>query len=339
RLIKSGKLKAIIDNGIMGLTSNPTIFQKAVAASDIYKEQIEELAKAGKSAKEIYDAVTISDVREAADLLEDVYLTTGKIDGYVSIEVYPEYAHDPAKTIEYARDVYKRINRKNIMIKVPGTREGYEAVKALIKEGISVNVTLLFSVEHYRPAALAYIDGLRERVKGNKDIKDIRSVASVFISRIDTRCDKILDEKGEGALKGRAAVANTRMVYQAFKDLFSAENFDDLRKKGAEVQRPLWASTSAKNPVYKDIKYVEELVAKDTVNTIPHATMEAYLDHGEPQLNIEDGLDGVKNDLEKFKALGIDMTGLCQSIQDDGVDAFQRSFDDLIGAIEKETKR
>ncbi len=335
-LIISGGLNEFIENGIMGLTSNPTIFEKAVAASNIYDQQIRNLAKEGKGAREIYDAVTILDVQKAADLLKDVYIRTNKVDGYVSIEVYPEYAHDPENTIRYAKYIYERINRENIMIKVPGTKNGYEAVRALIREGINVNVTLLFSVEHYERAALAYMEGLQDRMKNGKPIEEIASVASIFVSRIDTKCDNVFEERKTDSLKGKIAVANTKMIYQRFKELFSDKNFDDLKRSGGRIQRPLWASTGTKNPAYSDVKYVEELIGKDTINTIPHATMEAFLDHGRPNLTIEEDLTGARELLEELRKVNIDISQVCQTIQDEGVTAFQASFDKLIDTIQKE---
>lgn len=333
RLIASGGLKQIIENGIMGLTSNPTIFEKAVAASDIYNKQIEMLAKRRMSPKEIYDEITISDVRDAADLLKDIYIKSGRIDGYVSIEVYPEYAHSAKDTISYAKMLFNKIKRENIMIKVPGTKGGCEAVRALVRDGINVNVTLLFSLAHYERAASAYIDGLRDRIKDGRIVKGIASVASVFISRIDTWIDKMLDEKKDPLLRGKAAVANTKLIYQRFKELFGYKNFGDLRRKGAFVQRPLWASTSTKDPSYSDVKYVDELIGRDTINTIPHTAMDAFLDHGRPSLTIEKDVSGAQDILRNLSGLGIDITSACQAIQDDGVKAFQASFDKLIAAI------
>ncbi len=335
RLLRDGRLKNIVDQGIMGLTSNPSIFQKALSASDIYKEDIDCLKSEGKSPKEIYDKVTIADVRGAADILRSVYDKTKGVDGYVSIEVYPEYAHNTEKTIGYAKMIYKEISRPNIMIKVPGTKEGCEAVRSLVSEGISVNVTLLFSLSHYDLAAKAYIEGLRDRVKKGRPIDKVASVASVFISRIDTKIDKMLDEKNEGSLKGKAAVSNTKLIYQHFKKIFDDKNFNDLKNLGGQVQRPLWASTSTKNPAYNDLKYVEELVARDSINTLPHATMEALLDHGKPSLCIEDGVNEAKKTIESLNRLGIDISNVCREIQDTGIDAFQESFDKLIEEIEK----
>ncbi|MBL7068293.1 MAG: transaldolase [Candidatus Omnitrophica bacterium] len=333
RLIRSGTLKSYIDSGIVGLTSNPTIFQKAVEASNIYDEQIKTLSKEGKGAREIYDEITISDVRDAADLLKGIYLTTNGIDGYVSIEVYPEYAHDPKKTVLCAEDIFKRIGRENIMIKVPGTERGCAAVRSLIREGINVNVTLLFSVGHYERAARAYIDGLEDRLKDGNSIKGVASVASLFISRIDTWIDKRLKNVQNESLKGKAACANTKMIYQKFKEIFNDENFGALRKRGGQIQRPLWASTSTKDPAYNDVKYVEELIGKDTINTMPQQTMDAFIEHGEARLAIEDDLGDAVDSLKKLGELKIDLSAVCQEIQDEGVSLFQASFDKLIDTI------
>lgn len=334
RLIKDGRLKGFIDNGITGLTSNPSIFEKAVSASDIYNAQIEKLAGAGKSPREIYDEITVSDVRDAADLLKDVYLRTGRTDGYVSIEVYPEYAHDPQRTISYAREVFRKIDRENIMIKVPGTEIGYAAIRTLIGDGINVNVTLLFSVEHYERAAKAYMHGLRDRLERGNPIDNVVSVASVFISRIDSWVDKRLDGARDSALRGKAAVANTRMIYRSFKEMFNDENFGRLKAAGGRIQRPLWASTSTKDPSYSDVKYVEELIGPDTVNTLPQATMEAFLGHGRAVPSIESDVNASLRHIETLRSKGIDIDKICQEIQDEGLLLFQKSFDKLLDGLQ-----
>ncbi len=334
RLITNGRLKGFIDNGITGLTSNPSIFEKAVAASDIYSTQIEKLSGEGKSPREIYDEITVSDVRDAADLLRDVFLRTGRTDGYVSIEVYPEYAHDPQRTISYAREVFKKIDRENIMIKVPGTEIGYAAVRTLIGDGINVNVTLLFSVEHYERAAKAYIHGLKDRLERGNPIDNVVSVASVFISRIDSWMDKRLDGVQDDSLRGMAAVANTKMIYRSFKEMFSDENFGRLKAAGGRIQRPLWASTSTKDPLYSDVKYVEELIGPDTVNTLPQATMEAFLDHGRAVASVDKNVDAAVRHIETLRTKGVDVDKICQEIQDEGLVLFQKSFDKLIEGLQ-----
>lgn len=318
RFIKSGKLKKLFDEGLLGVTSNPTIFEKAVSASGVYDSMIKRLASEGKTALQIYDTLTLEDVSMAADLLRDTYEKTDRLDGYVSIEVLPELAHDAAGTVKAALDIFKRINKPNIMIKVPGTKEAPEAIRTLTKEGINVNVTLLFSVKHYETCARAYIDGSEGR--------GVFSVASVFVSRIDTKLDKVFEEKKINELKGKIAVANAKMIYRKFKEL-------DF--KGGNIQRVLWASTSTKNPAYSDVKYVEELIGPDTINTMPPETIDAFLDHGKAELTVEKDLDKAKSYLAKLKSLGIDIDETCQEIQDAGVTAFQNSFDKLIRAIEQ----
>ena len=335
RFIKNGKLKKLFESGLLGVTSNPTIFEKAVSASDEYNEEIKRLSKEGKNPLEIYNTLTLEDIKSAADLLKDTYENSNHLDGYVSIEVLPEFAHNPARTVQSAREIFNRINKPNIMIKVPGTKEAPEAIRTLTKEGINVNVTLLFSVKHYEMNALAYIEGLRDRLKEKKDIENIFSVASVFVSRIDTKVDKILEVRDEKEMQGKAAIANSKMIYQKFKELFSGSDFQELKLKGANIQRALWASTSTKNPIYRDVKYVEELIGQQTINTMPPATIDAFLDHGKVELTIEKDLDRERGYLKKLKNLGIDLDNLCQEIQDAGVKAFQDSFDKLIRSIEK----
>lgn len=335
RFIKNGKLKELFDNGILGVTSNPTIFEKAVSASNIYDEEIKKLSKQGKNSFQIYDVLTIEDVKAAAHLLRDTYKNSNHIDGYVSIEVLPEFAHNSEKTIQSAREIFNKIAMPNILIKIPGTKEGPGAIRPLIKEGINVNVTLLFSVRHYEACALAYIEGLKDRLKEGKGIKNVFSVASIFVSRVDTKVDKILGGTQNDGLKGKTAVANAKMIYQRFKEIFSSEEFKKLNKKDANIQRVLWASTSTKNPVYSDVKYVEELIGTQTINTMPPKTIDAFLDHGKVELAVGKGIDKAKSDLDRLKSLGIDIDGICQEIQDAGVEAFQNSFDKLIQSIEQ----
>lgn len=340
RLLKSGELSRLIEDfGIRGVTTNPTIFEKAITNSSEYDQQIKALIREGKSLYEIYDELTIFDVSLAADLLRNTYADPHGWDGYVSIEVLPEYAHSTNETIDYARRIFKRINRPNIMVKVPGTKESPEAIRQLISEGINVNVTLLFSTQHYQRIANAYIEGLRERLKRGEDLSSVCSVASVFVSRIDTKIDKLLEEQNEARrydiknLQGCLAVANSKMIYQWFKKIFSAENFGDLEAKGAKAQRVLWASTSTKNPSYSDIKYVQELIGKDTINTLPHETVLAFQDHGRPKICLEENLELEQKRIEECQRLGIDLLATCQEIQDAGVRAFQDSFDKVISAI------
>ena len=277
----------------------------------------------------------MEDVKDAARLLEDTYRNSACFNGYVSIEVLPEFARDPDRTIKSAREIFGQIGMPNIMIKVPGTKEAPEAIRALTSEGINVNATLLFSLKHYEACAKAYIEGLKDRLGDKKDIKNVFSVASVFVSRIDTKIDDVLECAGTERMKGKAAVANSKMIYRRFKEIFKAGDFPILLQKGANPQRVLWASTSTKNPAYSDLKYVEELIGPDTINTMPPQTVKAFLDHGKPELRLENGLDEARSDLAELERLGIDIDGISSEIQAAGVIAFQNSFDKLIQSIEQ----
>ncbi len=334
-LIENGELKKLFDMGITGVTSNPSIFEKAIKGSSIYDAQISALAKAGKAPPEICDIVTAEDVRSAADLLSGVYKKTKGKDGYVSLEVNPEYAHDSANTIENARMLHKLVSRPNLMIKVPGTKGGLEAIRTLTSEGINVNVTLLFSLDQYEACAQAYIRGLKDRLEDGGSLENVCSVASVFISRVDTAVDKRLGELKQDGLKGKTAVANAKMIYQKFKEFFFGDYFRELSSKGGRIQRVLWGSTGTKNPDYSDVKYVDELIGKETVNTLPHKTLEATQDHMTPRLTIEKNLDNEKQYLQELTNLGIDLNGVCEEAQKQGVKAFSTSFKQLLGAIEE----
>jgi len=337
-LVNNGGLKKLFETGLLGVTTNPTIFEKAVSGSTEYDQSIKDLSKKGKSGLRIYDTLTIEDVKKAAELLKNTYEKTSHLDGYVSIEVLPEFAHNAKKTIESAKEIFAKINMPNIMIKVPGTKESPEAVRELIKEGINVNVTLLFSVEHYEASAHAYIEGLKERLKNGKDISNVFSVASVFVSRVDTKLDKVFEEQKINDLKGKIAVANAKIIYQRFKEIFSGNKFTKLGEKGGHVQRVLWASTGTKNPTYNDVKYVEELIGPHTINTMPPVTVNAFLDHGKITSVLDGELDDVQISLKKLSNLGIDLDKVCQEIQDAGIIAFQVSFDKLIQSIQNKAR-
>lgn len=332
-IIQNGELKQLFEKGVTGVTSNPSIFEKAITGSTIYDDDARALARQDRSIQEIYDALTVQDIQAAADLLRGIYDETRGGDGYVSLEVIPDYAHDAAKTIENARALHRLVDRPNLMIKVPGTEAGLEAIRVLTGEGINLNVTLLFSVGHYEAIARAYIEGLEQRRKAGLPIDRVCSVASVFISRIDTAVDAMLQQKDRADLQGRAAVANAKMIYQRFKELFHGEAFKELAAAGAQVQRVLWGSTSAKNPAYRDVKYVEELVGQDTVNTIPHDTLMALIDHGQIKVTLEDNLKGERALLGELAGLGIDLDRICDETQDKGIAAFVTSFETLMEAI------
>jgi transaldolase len=336
-LIESGELKKLFDQGVTGVTSNPSIFEKAIKGSSVYDGTIRQLARAGRTPEEIYDIVTVQDVQSAADLLLETHRKTRGTDGYVSLEVLPRYAYDAEKTIENARKLSKEVQRPNLMIKVPGTGEGRAAIRALTREGINVNVTLLFSLAHYEASAKAYIDGLRDRLRDGNPLDTVCSVASVFVSRVDTSVDKLLEERQEKGLQGKIAVANCKMIYQRFKELLKSDTFSEMIAHGARLQRVLWGSTSTKNPHYHDLKYVDDLIGKDTVTTLPHSTLEAFMDRGTPKATLEEDLVKEGAFLEQLKGLGIDLTRVCDDLQQEGVDAFSASFDQLIDAIVSKT--
>ncbi|MFH1416565.1 MAG: transaldolase [Elusimicrobiota bacterium] len=350
-LIVSGELKRMVDeDGICGITSNPTIFEKAITGNQDYDEEIIQLSKENRNAEDIYNILTVEDISMAADLLSEVYQNTGMDDGYVSIEVSPKYAYNTNAAIIEARRIRKEIDKPNIMIKVPATKEGIPAIEQLISEGININVTLIFSMKQYENVARAYINGLGKLSENGGDLSGIRSVASVFISRIDTYVDRLLedkiskekDESGKeelAGLKGKTAVAYVKQVYQLSKQIFAGEDFMTLKVKGASTQRPLWASTGVKNPGYRDTMYIEELIGPGTVNTVPNATLEAFRDHGMPGLNLEKDLDKSTKVLESIRDTGIDMNNVCEILQKEGVESFAESFENLIKAIRRKGEK
>src|SRR4051795_576420 len=305
-LIDSGELERMVrEDSLRGVTANPSIFEKAILGSPDYDEELAELARQNLEAREIYRRLAVEDVQLAADVLHPVWEATGGVDGYVSLEVAPRLAHDTEGTIEQARQYWGLIGRPNAMIKIPGTEEGIPAIEQAIYEGININVTLLFAVEMYEKAAEAFIRGLERRRAEGRTIDDMHSVASFFVSRVDTEVDKRLDANGNTELQGTAALANARAAYIRFKDIFYGERFAELREAGAHVQRPLWASTGTKNPRYPDTMYVDGLVAPDTVNTMPMPTLLAFAEHGEVRGNTAE-LDPTE-DLERLAQAGIDL--------------------------------
>jgi len=335
-LLLSGGLKKLIDNGILGLTSNPTIFQKAFSSSPLYKNQLEEFKAKKASTLEAYEKLVFKDILDAADCFEEVYKSSGKVDGYVSIEVSPHYAYDTRETIEEAEKTFKTLACPNIMIKVPATKEGVIAIRELIASGININATLIFSLSHYEQTANAYIEGLEKRAAQGQDLSNIHSVASVFISRVDSDIDKVLDAKGNKVLRGLAAVANAKMIYKKYKEIFHCERFKKLQKKGANIQRPLWASTSSKDPAYSKVKYVEELIGQNTVNTMPGKTMETFIQSGKVKKDaVEENLEGAKKVIDNLKKEGIYVDDVCEKLQKVGVQKFIESFDSLLDSISK----
>ncbi|MEO8398829.1 MAG: bifunctional transaldolase/phosoglucose isomerase [Ignavibacteriaceae bacterium] len=337
--IKKGELKKLIDEiGLKGVTSNPSIFQKAIGGGNDYDDQIKSLLLKNNdlSAPEIFEQLAVKDIQDACDVLYPVFEKANGNDGFVSIEVSPELAYDTQATIEEARRLFSSVNRPNVMVKIPATQEGIPAIKRMISEGVNINITLIFSPDVYEQVVEAYISGLEVRVKRNDSIKQIASVASFFISRIDTMVDKELGEKGNKDLQGKIAIANAKLVYKRCKELFSSERFKKLEEKGAKKQRLLWASTSTKNPDYPDTLYVDELIGKDTVNTLPDETIEAFEDHGEVKgETIEKNVDEAKKQMDKLKKVPIDFTEITDKLTKEGVDKFSDSFQKLMKEIEK----
>ncbi len=346
-LLSSPELRRMLtEDGLKGMTSNPTIFEKAIDGSSDYDQQLEQLVREGKEVEEIYEALTIKDIQAACDVLRPLYDQTASTHGYVSYEVSPLLANDTDGTIKAARRYWARIARPNVMIKVPSTPAGLPAIEALISEGLNINVTLMFSMTHYNNVTEAYIKGVEKRIQNGGAVDRIFSVASFFVSRVETLVDKKLDAKlkqkndtAVAALKGKAAVANTKLVYQRYKEIFPGERFAAIKKKGARPQWPLWASTGTKNPVYSDVKYVEELIGPDTVNTMPPATMDAFRDHGKVAATLEAQLDEARDAVNKLKAVGIDLIDVGAELQLEGVELFKKSYEDLIAAIRKHRDR
>jgi transaldolase len=344
-LIVSGELRRLIEeDGLRGMTSNPSIFEKAIVESHDYDEDIRAMALEGKSVKAIYEALSQRDVQSAADEFRPVYDMTDGRDGYVSLEVNPHLAHDTKGTLEEARRLWAALNRPNVFIKVPATADGLPAIRQLISEGINVNVTLLFGLPRYQQVAEAYIAGIEARAAQGKAVKHVASVASFFVSRIDTLVDPLLDkliaqggEQAELAKKvhGQVAVASAKAAYQIYKEVFGSDRFKKLADRGARVQRLLWASTSTKNPDYSDVKYVESLIGPDTVDTAPIETLDAYRDHGDPKARLEQDVEEAGWVLERLPELGISIGKVTQQLEDEGVEKFDEPFDQLMETLAK----
>lgn len=345
-LIASGQLARLIaEDGLKGLTSNPAIFEQAIARGREYAAAIRQALKEGDPPpEELFEALAIADIRDAADVLRPVFETTGGRDGYVSLEVSPHLAHDTRATIEEARRLWHRVDRPNLMLKVPATPEGLPAIEALIAEGINVNVTLLFSRAVYEKVAEAYMAGLEKRLAASLPLDTVASVASFFVSRIDTAVDGLLDERLRAALpeakrarleglRGRAAIANAKLAYQSYKALTASERWRRLAARGGRTQRLLWGSTSTKNPAYRDVVYVEELIGPDTVNTMPPATIDAFRDHGRPRASLEEGVEEARRVLEQLAEAGIALEEVTDRLLDDGVERFAEAFDRLLAAV------
>jgi transaldolase len=347
-MLRNGDLaRRIRDDALTGMTSNPTIFEKALSEGQEYDEQISASA-AGLTAWELFELIETDDVRTACDAFGGTFSSTRGADGMVSIEVSPGVANDAEQTIAEARRLWKTVNRPNVMVKVPGTTEGARAVRALIADGINVNITLLFGIDAHRQVIEAYMSGLEDRLAAGKEISGIASVASFFVSRVDTEVDKRLDliatassgpaRERAAALKGRAAVANAKLAYRLFGEMFSGPRWEPLAKRGAQLQRPLWASTSTKNPAYRDVLYVEQLIGPDSVNTMTPSTIDAFRDHGVIERTVDEDLEGAGRVLTDLGALDIDFRSVTDKLLADGLSSFQKSFDSLIAGLAQKTK-
>jgi transaldolase len=346
KLIHSGELKRLIDeDGLSGITSNPTIFQKAISGSTDYDSSLRRMIDKGvKDEKELFLGLAMEDVSEAADLLWPTYQSTNGQDGFVSIEVSPDLAYDTDATISEARRLFSTIKKKNILVKVPGTKQGLPAIEQLTSEGVNVNVTLLFSTERYEEVAEAYLKGLERRAGNGQPIHEIASVASFFVSRVDTLTDKLLEARFSSATSkaekdkivnffGKAAVANAKIAYKKYRSIFSDRRFLTLKAKGGHLQRILWGSTGTKNPKYSDIKYVEELIAPDSINTLPETTIRAFNDHGQAKITIRSDLEEAEKLFPELKSMGIDIREVTEQLENEGVQLFSDSFFALLKEI------
>jgi transaldolase len=348
--LASGQFERMLnEDGIVGVTANPTIFEKSMSQGHAYDEQIQQLINEGKNTNEAYEAVVIQDIRTVADLLRPIYERTDGKDGYVSLEVSPELAHDTQGTIDEAARFWKMVDRPNLMIKIPATKEGIPAIKETLHNGINVNVTLIFSLESYHAVTDAYLSGLEERNSESQDVSRLGSVASFFVSRLDTLVDTMIDDKIKASndpaeqehlksLKGKAAIANARLVYQEFKRIFNTPRYESLKHAGAHVQRPLWASTSTKNPAYRDVLYAEELIGPDTVDTMPLETIEHFRDHGQVSDTIEKDIADAHATFDALEKVGIHYDQVTQQLLDEGIKKFADSFHQLFAGLDSKKK-
>ena len=336
-LITTGELKRLVEeDGLSGMTSNPTIFQQAIGGSTDYDDALHTILKANPQAslQDVYERLAIEDIQMVADILRPVYQATDGADGFISLEASPHLAYDTSATIAEVRRLWQAVNRPNLMVKVPATPQGIPAIESLIAEGININVTLMFSLNHYEAVAQAYIRGLER----NPNPRRLASVASFFVSRIDTAVDRALNSMGTTealALRGKAAIASCKRVYRRFREVSYGEPFAAQQRQGARIQRVLWGSTSTKNPAYSDVMYVEELIGPDTVNTMPPVTLNAFRDHGRVQLTLLEGTEEAESFLARLAELGVDLDTITEQLQKDGVTAFADSFDQLLATLEK----
>jgi transaldolase len=345
KMLHSGELARLVkEDGLRGITSNPTIFEKAIASSADYDDSLAKCLYAAPhpDSRALFFNLAIEDIQGAADLLKPAYDATQGRDGYVSLEVSPDLAYDVEATIAEAERLHDRVNRSNLMIKVPATKEGVVAFENLVAKGINVNVTLLFSVERYKEVVEAYVAGLEARLRQGLAVDTIASVASFFVSRVDTAVDRLLEqvaatEPVAAELRGQIAIANAKLAYAWYQRVFASQRFENLREAGASTQRLLWASTGTKNPDYSDVMYIDSLIGPDTVNTVPPATYAAYKDHGQPRTSLTEGIENAARQITRLKTFGIDLEAVTTKLEDEGVQSFAKSFTNLLNAISART--
>ncbi len=339
-IMDNGSLQQLIDvDGLSGITSNPSIFEKAITSSADYDEDIAQHGSSQMNNIDLFFNLAVHDIQRAADILKPIFDKTNGRDGYVSIEVSPYLAHDTEGTVQQAKQLWNQVNRKNVMIKIPSTAEGLPAIRRCIAAGINVNITLLFGLERYREVTDAYLAGLEDRVNANLPISPIASVASFFLSRIDVLLDPILASSDGSSIKGKVAIASAKLAYSIYKEVFGSQRFKKLEAAGAHTQKVLWASTGTKNPAYSDVKYVESLIGPDTINTLPLNTIDAFRDHGIARPSIEENIEDAKNTLEVLKEKGILLNEITQKLEDEGIVKFNKAFDQLLQAIESKRKK
>jgi transaldolase len=337
--IQNGGLERMIGDGIVGMTSNPAIFQKAIANSDLYDDQLQELAQREDDPKEIFWEVARTDIQAACDIFMPVYERTGGEDGFISLEVQPDIAYDTQATIDEATRLHALVDRPNLFVKIPATLQGLLAIEEMISRGKSINVTLIFSLERYREVARAYIRGIKRLVEGGGDPSGVRSVASFFVSRIDTEADKRLEELGADDLKGKLAIANAKLAYRIYKEVFGGSRWRSLEEKGANRQRLLWASTSTKNPDYPDVLYPENLVGPETVDTMPKSTIKAVMDHAEIRPTLEEGVEEAKELLKRLRQAGLDYEDVTDALEQEGIQKFADPFHELLEEIKNKGRQ
>jgi transaldolase len=337
--IKNGGLQRMIDDGIVGVTSNPSIFQKAIAGSDLYDEQLHKLAKKENDPKQMFWEVAKRDIQDACDIFMPVYEETGGEDGFVSLEVQPEIAHDIQATIDEAARLHEMVDRPNLFVKIPATLQGVVAIEEMISRGKSINVTLIFSLERYREVARAYIRGIQRLVENGGDPSGVRSVASFFVSRIDVEANERLEDLGADDLKDELAVANAKLAYQVYKQVFGGARWHSLEEKGANRQRLLWASTSTKDPELPDTVYVDNLVGAETVNTMPKKTIEAVMDHGEIRPTLEEGIEDAKELFGRLREAGMDYEDVTDTLEQQGIEKFTQPFDEMLEEIQNKSSQ